>query len=398
MNTKGKIFLGVLLVIGFCFYILPNLINQKERDHFSLEAQVERSKTIFNNHTSDSIILPVSSFYDRSKLVRWLFGNHYRDVWTQPVKFPIFKGFDSLHFKKVGGGMQTTSIELKDDFKRSYTLRTLDKDQSRPLPDFLQPSALRPLLRDQTSALNPYAAPVVSELSKALDIWHTHPALYIVPYIHENQDSVELLLSGKAVLFEEELGSKWKEESLFGKPVDIVNTDEMLTMVASGVHELDTLKYLKSRLFDILISDWDRHGGQWKWIIFNDSLTKAIEPFPIDRDMAFSCFDDGVVNSMVIALSNKFKSFRSTKESLLDGAAKISDLDYQLLTDIDKDKFRLIAEEISLELNDRIIEKAFKKYPKPIHSIIGEEHVSVLISRRENLSEAAVQFHQHINN
>jgi len=36
-------------------------------------------------------------------------------------------------------------------------------------------------------------------------------------------------------------------------------------MKESNRHTVDQYQYLKSRLFDMLISDWDRHEDNWRW-------------------------------------------------------------------------------------------------------------------------------------
>ncbi|MEQ8927925.1 MAG: hypothetical protein RLO81_19065 [Fulvivirga sp.] len=382
----------------FLFYGLPNLINFKERRHFSTTYHLEEAKNQNLSPTKKFTTVNASDFYDRSRLVEVLFGSHYRDVWSTQVSLPVLHRLDTFYFHKVGGGMQTTSIEVRDREKRSFTLRTLDKDQGKVLPDWLYPSALRLLLRDQTSALNPFNSEVISGLSEALGIFHTSPRIAYVPYNPNFHDSINYFLAGKAVLFEEEPGSKWKNRPRFNNPKDILNTEELFDLLTgkSNNFKFDTVAFLHCRLFDLLISDWDRHSRQWKWVLESDSLGQTIKPFPIDRDMAFCRFDDGLVNTVVIALTNKFKSFRKG-ESIFSIAVKTNELDSAFLKGLSKSDFSSTSMKIRNTLNDSIVQAIIKeKYPEEVYNLIGEDHTNVLKSRLELLDSAAILFKNQI--
>lgn len=359
---------------------------------------MDKAANLFRNNNSDSISTSVSNFYDRNLITTTLFGDHYRKLWSKEIKTPVFKGLDTLEFHKVGGGKQTTSVEMKALDNRHYSFRSIDKDQSRVLPKWLNNSTLRPLLRDQTSALNPYAAPVVAKLSAALNILHTNPIIYVMPFNSQVHDSLKFHLPGAVVILEEELDAKWKDSDRFFRPDDVINTDEMLLAIQNSKVKLDTLEYVKCRIFDILISDWDRHSGQWKWLVYDTLDYKIIRPFPIDRDMAFCRFDDGWVNSVVVIISNKFKSFRMGEKSILDGARKITDLDRLLLNSVKEETFRSVAIEIQKVLSDSTIDQAISLYPPEIHKLIAKEQKVTFINRMNHLENAAVQFYNYINN
>ncbi|QSE96130.1 hypothetical protein [Fulvivirga lutea] len=387
---------GVML---FLFYGLPNIINFRERQHFSSTHHLEEAQELNLQDTTSYTKINASDFYDRGWLVNTLFGSHYREVWSTQVLLPVLHELDTFQFHKVGGGMQTTSIEVRDSDKRSFTLRTLDKDQAKVLPQWLYPSALRLLLRDQTSALNPFGSEVVAGFSEALGIYHTSPKVAYVPYNIQFHDSINHFLAGKAVVFEEEPGSKWKNKPRFNNPKDILNTEELFELLSSreNNYAFDTLAFLKCRLFDLLISDWDRHGGQWKWVLEHDSITQSIKPFPIDRDMAFCRFDDGLVNKLVVSVTNKFKSFRKG-ESIFSIAKKTNDLDSVFLKNLPQDYFLTSSQLIKETLSDSLVHSTFtQRYPAEVYELIGEEHTEVLQYRLHLLDSAAILFKKHID-
>ena len=390
---------ATVLTLGFLLFGLPNLVNQRERDYFSTEKRYERAREQFSKGPlPDSLTLAAGLFYDRGPVTRFLFGKHHRNLWSVPVTFPVFKGFDSLHFAKTGGGMQTTSVEMNTpDNQRIYTFRSVDKDPS-VLQGIMKHSALRTLLRDQGSAFNPYAAVIVSELSKPLGIWHTSPIMCVIPYSESLHDSVNYSLAGQVVLLEEEMDAEWKGKSRFNRPNSVSDTEDVIPYIGKEGYVFDKQLFLKNRLFDMLISDWDRHEGQWKWLEFEDSTGfTRIEPFPVDRDMAMGKFHDGLINKLYVGLGNKFKSFRPSEKSMKNGGKKRTELDIKLLKGMPESAYLKAAEEIQLQLTDEAIDAAFRHYPHNIYDMVGREHAEILKTRLSHLQVAARQFYKSVN-
>ena len=118
----------------------------------------------------DSALVTVGRHYKKSGLHNLFFGKHYRELWATPVSLPVFKmdrAFGGLKPVSLGGGFQTTSLTLKNKEGRPYVLRSIDKDPIKTLPPFLRKTFIVNVIRDQTSAGNPFASLVVPELSEA---------------------------------------------------------------------------------------------------------------------------------------------------------------------------------------------------------------------------------------
>src|SRR4051812_22505671 len=57
-----------------------------------------------------TVVVVAGKSYAKSGVYRWLFGNTYRDLWTTPIRVPVFDwhGFaGGLRPTKAGGGLQT---------------------------------------------------------------------------------------------------------------------------------------------------------------------------------------------------------------------------------------------------------------------------------------------------
>lgn len=394
LRILAYIFTALLLL----FYILPNIFNKREEAAFSDEARLQRAGTHFNiRDLADSTEVSISEFYDRGDLVKSLFGEHYRQMWGTSIRLPVLQ-LDTvaggLTFVEAGGGEQTLSIELKNSDSLTYSLRSVNKDQSHALPSVLRYSALRPLFRDQTAALNPFGALIADNLEHEIHLLHTHPTMYLVPYDSGMARVLRQKIAGRVMILEEEPDNSWAGTKTFSSPVEIISSEEMIQRCNSGKLKIDSLGYLRARLLDILMSDWDRHDGQWAWAVYHTSDDSAFcKPIAMDRDMAFYKFDDGMLNKFTLLINNKFQSFKPTYDDISGLMKNSKELDQYILKNVPEKDFITQSKVLKETLNDDVITTSFQSYPTPVWEQYGKEHTSILKSRRDRLEEAARKFY-----
>lgn len=396
-----RISLFVIIAVVILAFVLPNLLNDREKKAFSDEHRLYQAKHLYDiRNLDDSVTVQISDFYNRGTIANQLFGIHYRSLWNTPIRLPVFntdslKG--GLRFDKVGGGQQTFSVELIGENLKTYTLRSVNKDQSRALPAFLQYSFLRPLFRDQASALNPFGALVTERLEKALNILHTTPKMYFIPYDSTMPEIMRTQMAGRVMILEEEPDESWESSVSFNYPDDIISTEEAISRSRDNRLVIDSLEYLKGRLLDFVISDWDRHGGQYEWAVYHtDGNVPIARPITMDRDMAFFKFDDGLLNHVALAINNKFQSFNPHYDDISGLIRNSKDIDHYILNGLPLSEFLNKAHLVQNTLTDSVINEAFKAYPPPIYKQYGEEHAAILKQRRQHLDSAATVFHQLI--
>ncbi|WP_221418103.1 hypothetical protein [Fulvivirga kasyanovii] len=383
-------------------FLLPNIFNGREKKAFSNENRLQRAKQSLNiNHLGDTATVLISDFYDRGSITTRILGPHYRTVWATPINLPVFD-IDSIHggltFDEAGGGQQTFSIKLKAKDSRTYTLRSVNKDQSRALPAILQYSFLRPLFRDQASALNPFGALVTEHFEEALGILHTRPTMYLIPYDSTMPDIIQTQIAGRVMILEEEPDQSWEGSENFNYPDHIISTEEVIARSKKSSVMIDSLKYLEGRLLDFMISDWDRHGGQYEWAVYNTKNKLPLaRPIAMDRDMAFFKFDDGILNHVALAINNKFQTFNPEYDDISGLIRNSKDIDQYILRHVPLSEFLSKAKHVQNVLTDSVIYEAFKKYPPPVYNQYGAEHINILKERRARLDSAATVFHELIN-
>jgi len=348
----------------------------------------------------DSVMVQAGKHYRHGKIFSLLFGKHYRNVWAAPVQARVLRLQEEkggLKIEKVGGSMQTTSFTLSDKDGMQYALRMVDKDPAGTLPGFLQKTIIASFLRDQTAALNPYAALVVAPLAQVAGIPHANPELVYLP-----ADSLVLgkyykLAGDKLYLLEEKMEqARVLQEDTIGLK-KIVDSEKLLQKrFKHNTHHVDQLAFAKARLFDLFINDRDRHVGQWNWAAFKRGNMTSYKPVPKDRDQAFYKFANGLLPRIVGRGLNyqKFISFRrdfGDMEALLQ---KSKYVDEHFLSEVTQAEFDSLAIVLKDAFSDSVIESAVAALPKAAYKEAGTEMTMALKSRRDLLPEAAKAFYK----
>jgi hypothetical protein len=391
-NIIGMVVIAGLVLIVF---VLPNTINFRERDAFSQDKRLEWAAQYYHiNAVPDSITEAPGEWYDRGGVHPVFFGEKYRDIWSTPVKVRVLK-YDEikggLRPKRIGGGQQTFSVDLFDPDDREWAVRSVNKDQSKALPKPLRWTVFRFMFRDQAASMNPYGALVLPPMADAIGIFHTDPVLVFVPY-DESKKEFNDLLAGRMALLENDADGSWEGSDYFGNPSKIDDTEKMMERAKEKGYAMDTVMYAKSRLFDLLISDWDRHEGQWDWALVEVDGQEVYRPIPGDRDMALYKFNQGLFPHITLLINNKFQSFHEDFGSVRGLTKQSRDMDSRFLESISLPQMIALAEEIKASITDEVIHEAFLRYPPEIYEKVGQEHEAIMRARRDKLPEAAREF------
>src|SRR5690349_5054259 len=247
--------------------------------------------------------------YRASALHRFLLGTHYRSLWYTPVTVEVldldrFAG--GLRPISKGGGFQTKSLRLAAPDGYEFFFRSVDKDPSATLPPELRGTIAASVVRDQTKSALPTAPLVVDRLLTAAGILHAKTRLVVLPRngLGEFTDK----FGGLMGTLDDRVGGAEGPPSHWQGAREIIGTDSLFARAnRSPDDQVDAPAFLIARLFDVFIGDWDRHGDQWVWARFSDSVPRLWEPVPRDRDQAFAKYDGfllGVARQSIPKLTN----------------------------------------------------------------------------------------------
>jgi hypothetical protein len=349
----------------------------------------------------------------KSKLYRYLWGDRYRKYFGTKVNAPtvdLDTLFGGLKPVRKGGGHQSKSLRLKDKKGREYVMRALRKNalqylqavafKDQYIEGQFDDTATENLLSDVFTGSHPYAPFTIGKLSDAIGLYHTNPVLYYVP----KQSSLGQFnddFGNELYMIEEHTDSGHGDKASFGFSDELVSTDDLLKKLNKDEHHvLDEEAYIKARLFDMLIGDWDRHEDQWRWAVFKEKNQTIYRPVPRDRDQAFSIFGDGAllntVTTIVPAL-RLMKSYGAELKSPKWFNLEPYPLDMVLISESTKTVWDKQVNLIINNITDAVIDDAFTEFPDEVKDETIQEIKKKLQGRRYNLQKISDAYFKHIN-
>jgi hypothetical protein len=332
--------------------------------------------------------------YRASGLHQFLFGRDYRQLWVESIKAEILdmeSEAGGLTPLMAVGGHQTLGLALKGEDGRSYTFRGIDKDPTATLPPELEGTIADRVVQDQISSSHP-AAPLVAEpLMEAAGVLCTKVRFVVMPddpSLGEFRDE----FAGVFGTFQEYPTPISDTSPGFADATEILSHLEMWKRLeATPDDRVDSRAFLRARLLDLLIGDWDRHRKQWRWAKIPGKL--KWQPIPEDRDQAF-CRYDGLFISIARPSLPFIVNF-GNKYPRMDGLTYASrDADRYLLTDLKKSDWESIAIDLKSRLTDSVIEAAVKHLPPEYYRLDGSRLEATLKVRRNHLLAAADRFYK----
>lgn len=350
---------------------------------------------------------------EKSDLYEWVFGKHYRDIYSREIEAPVLF-LEDLPGNPVpiseGGGQQSRSLRLLDDEEHEYTLRALRKSALQLLQtnfvkehyvmDFLDNTVAERFISDFFTTAHPYAPFATNDLAEELGILHANPQIFYVP----KQKELGIYNDGYGdalYMLEEHVGDENKEFKTFGSPDDILSTTDLLAeLLESKDSYVDEASYVKARLFDMLIGDWDRHEDQWRWAQFKQEHgIKEYRPIPRDRDHAFPKYD-GLAIALLKAgfpILRKLQSYGETIENVKYFNLSGYPLDKTLIKGNDWEMWKNQVNFIQNQLTDDAIEQAFKNLPEAVKDESILTIIKNLKKRRDNLEGIARSYFLYLN-
>jgi len=357
-------------------------------------AEIREEKQI--NYKDSVKVIAAGNQYDAGQFKRNLFGEHYRDTWATPVKvnyldLSTFAG--GLTPLKMGGGKQTTSLQLTGKDGNIYQFRTISKDPSALLPQGFIRTFADDFFQDQISSAHPYGALIIPDMAKAIGIYYVTPQLVFMPYSRLLGPYIQQV-GGQLGTIEARPDEDVSDFKSFGNAINAISTLKLYEKLQKdNDNEVDQVMYLKARLFDILISDWDRHEDQWRWAEFKKEKGSIYRPIPRDRDQAFTKYD-GILPSLITLIVPDLQTFGYDIKDVTKLSIAARNLDRNLLNKLTYKQWIEIATEVQAKLTDKVIEDAARKMPPEVFNISGKEIIEKLISRRGQIMQAAEEYYK----
>ena len=382
-------------------------VNQETKT-LELEFRKMMHKKEFNNYEDKTVYKPKSEYEatikanasDIYKNGGILFGKGYRKAWKAEVEAPLL-WLDDTHggLKPVqqGGGFQTRSLRLENPDGVQYVIRSIDKEVEKIVPPALRKTFLKNVIQSGISSSHPYGAFAIPKLAHAAKIYHANPKfIFLPPQIALGDYNKEFC--NRMYLFEERPGGETSTHDDFGNTPKTVNTLKLLDKLASNhKHVVDQEFVLRSRLFDILIGDWDRHDDQWRWATSKLEGKTLYRPIPRDRDQVFFK-NDGLINYLASRpfLNPGLRKFETEIDFLPGLIFNARHFDRTFMTMLNKEDFVNIATEMQGLITDQVIENALADWPENIQELDAEYIKKRLKARRADLVKYAEEYYYYL--
>ncbi len=350
----------------------------------------------------------VSPRFKNDALTRAVFGRNYRDAWKAPITYPVLDlGTEAggLTPVKKGGGLQTTGLRLLGADGHEYGLRLLEKSGLAQVPTELRDGLVGDVVLEVRAAMAPWAALVASPLARAVGVAQPDPKIVYIP------DDPRLgryreTFANRLALFEVRPDDDMADVPGFEGMDDVGSSASLREdMREDQDHRVDQRAFLRARLLDMVLNDWDRHADQWRWAAFEpgeldpslsgEDSTQGKVYLPIARDRDFALYGIGGLGQPILQVfDRRLQPTREVYDSIRGLMQNGFTQDRRYLNELTWNDWRAVVEEFQADLTDEAIRQSVRAVPDPVYALDGEKWTDALQSRRDRLLDAAETYYR----
>lgn len=367
-------------------------------------------KKVFSEKFPDSIKANIYSESEtsKSKVYHFFWGKRYREEYSKEITAKVVT-LDTLMggLKPVrkGGGTQSRTLRLKAKNGKQYVMRAMEKSASQYIQASMfknqyvqkqfENTASENLVKDVFTGAYPYAPFIVGKLSDAIHINKLNSKLYYIPK-HDALGQFNAEFGDELYLFEEHPadGNLILEDKNFTG--NIYSTYDVFKKIQANENQVvDEKEFIRARLFDMLIGDWDRHQDQWRWLEFKEDDKIIFKPLPRDRDQAFSIMSDGFMLGAAVELIPMAKILRKYDEDLEDVKGfnlEPFPLDKAFISHLNEEDWKKEVAFIQNNITDEVIDEAFANIPSELNDQTINQIKNTLKERRKNLQKISNRY------
>lgn len=375
-----------------------------------IQPKPSTEKKVFSEKFPDSIKASIYSDAEttKSNLYNFFWGKRYREEYRKEITAKVVTLdtlFGGLKPVRKGGGTQSRTLRLKAKDGKQYVMRAMKKSASQYIQASLfknqyvqkqfENTASEELVKDVFTGAYPYAPFIVGKLSDAIAINKLNSKLYYIPK-HEALGEFNGEFGDELYLFEEHPadGNLVLEGQNFTG--NIYSTYDVFEKIHANENQtIDEKEFIRARLFDMLIGDWDRHQDQWRWLEFKENDKIVFKPLPRDRDQAFSIMSDGFMLSTAVKLIPMAKILRKYSDDLVDVKGfnlEPFPLDKAFISHLNEEDWKKEVVFIQNNITDKVIDDAFSNIPTELNNQIITNIKNILKARRKNLPKIANRY------
>jgi len=332
------------------------------------------------------------SFYKK------MWGEHYLPLYYKPVSVStvtVNSVYGGLHRIKQVPEFYGLLLENKE--QQFYLLKPLGGVNSFSESKFFRgiynpkefkDTYLGDFIREAYTIQHPYTFIASDYLAKSSGLYSGNPRIY-----HISPSDTDTITDGTEI--KDRLVSIYELPDIASQKV-ITNAEDLIRKLhEDNRYDIDRELYIRSRLFDMLIGDWNKIPENWNWISRADGDSTFYEPVVLDRSYAFTKVDGWAFRQLLDMLG---LGFITDYKAEIKGVKKINQLGYELdvalTSGCGEDAWIRQAQFLNGHLTDDVIEVAFKNLPEEMKDENIASIKSKLKNRRRYLEKAAREYYR----
>lgn len=342
------------------------------------------------------VVISASERYKANGLHRVVLGGGYRNLWEAPVSLPVLdldrEGGGLVPTRRFGG-LQTPVLGFQGADGRLFSFRGTDKDPSAVLDPLLHDTLVQAVVQDQMAAQHPGGPPAANVLTEAAGVLTVHERMVVMPD-DPRLGEFRSEFAGRVGTFFAYPQPNSDAGPGFHGALEILDHEALYDALAQGDSvEVDIRAFLRARLLDLLLGDFDRHRKQWRWASLAPDT--PLQPIPEDRDMAFVRYEGIGPRTMKIyipILQRYDADYPFIKGLTLHGWEQ----DRWLLPALSWADWEPIVADVQTRLDDATIERAVAALPPEYAALDGARLAADIRGRRDGLPRAARRYYEHL--
>ena len=383
---SSRIKLAFIRLILFCLFFLFN-------------QSVSSKTTMLDSQRSDSVSIYEGKFKEHGALYNWMWGEHYRSLYYIPVNA------QKIDLKTWSGGLTLVEhvpnlygLLLQNNQKQYYLLKVLGLPTSFVESSFFRKVYDRDLykntylgdfIQEAATIENPFGFVISDNLAQKLNLNASKIRLYQV-----SANSSDMRLD--SIPINNKLASVYRFPDLESLNI-ITQADSLLNNIHYDRGQLNKEVYLRTRLFDMLIGDWNKIPENWGWLSPKDSLKASYTPIVLDRSHAFTKVDGVFFKRLLGMLGLGFIKNYDGKKPNVSKINKLGyPLDMALTADCTEEDWLKQAQYIQNILTDSILAETFSLLPQELQIDDFEIILEDIKSRRSFLDKMATEYYRYL--
>lgn len=338
-----------------------------------------------------------ASVTDKSRFYNYLWGEHYRKIYSIPVSVP------AVTLQTLQGGLKVVEqaadfqgLLLENNRKQLYLLKPLGGYTTFLESSFFQEvynkkafknTYLDQFIGDAYTIINPYTFITADYLAKSAGLYSNNSRIFYLPQ-YSTKDTVSdgTPIANKLVTV--------IDVPDFNTRPNIILTEQLLDTIRINKNfQVNQELYIRERLLDMMLGDWNKIPENWNWKGQERGDSILFAPIVIDRNHSFTKVDGILFKQMLHVLGLGFivnydSSLKSVKKENTLGFA----LDMALCSQSDLEVWMQQAAFIRQTLTDAVIDEAFSMLPKGIDNAEIKHIMKIVRERRDKLDEIAKSY------